>query len=232
MHNIAIIPARGGSKRIPKKNIRPFNEKPIIAYSIESAIKSGLFDEVMVSTDNQLIAECAIQYNAKVPFFRSANTADDFSTISDVLLEVIEGYNKIDIEFDNFCCLLPTAPFVTADLLKMTQSQFIDGGFSSLLTVNKFSFPIFRAIRKNANNKASFMWPEFRNTRSQDLEEAYHDAGQLYWCNVNKFKEEKKVITDNSGLFLLKYWQSQDIDTLEDWELAELKYKLLKEKYL
>lgn len=230
MKNIAIIPARGGSKRIPRKNIRNFNNKPIIAYSIEAAIDSGLFSEVMVSTDDDEIASYAQKYGAKVPFLRSGFNSNDFATLADVVEEVLENYEKQGILFDNFCCLLPTAPFVNELLINQTFNQFIEGNFDSLLTASRFSFPIFRALKKTPENRVAFVWPEYATTRSQDLGETYHDAGQLYWCKTVDFKNSKKIISDNCGLFLLNDWESQDIDTDADWQLAEMKYTIMQQK--
>ena len=230
MRNLAIIPARGGSKRIPRKNIRHFNGKPIITYSIEAALGSGLFSEVMVSTDDKEIAECALAHGAQVPFLRSSDNSNDFATLADVVSEVVGMYCSKGIVFDNVCCILPTAPFVNSLLLQQTYNQYSQGSFSSLLTASRFSFPIFRALKKTADNKIGFVWPEYANTRSQDLEETFHDAGQLYWCNAEAFISSKKIISDNCGFFLLNDWESQDIDTDADWQLAEIKYRIIKGK--
>lgn len=220
--NLCIIPARGGSKRIPRKNIKPFMGKPIIAYSIEAALKSGLFDEVMVSTDDVEFAEVAKQYGASVPFMRSEKTANDYATISDVIDEVVQMYNDNGKEFDNFCCLLSTAPFVTDILLSDSYKIYIENHFDSLRPVVCFDFPIQRAFRMAADNTVTFMHPEHMNTRSQDLEKAYHDAGLFYWgtCALG-FKGARW------GGYEIDESVCQDIDTEDDWRMAELKYKLL-----
>ncbi len=225
MKNLCIIPARGGSKRIPRKNIKPFMGKPIMAYSIEAALESGLFGEVMVSTDDAEYAEIAHQYGAKVPFMRSAATANDHATLSDVIDEVVNTYKDQGKIFDNFCCLLSTAPFVTGEQLKNAYQIFTDNHFDSLRPVVRFDFPIQRAFRMADDNTVSFMHPEHKNTRSQDLEKAYHDAGLFYWgtCEVG-FKGDKW------GGYEIDETVCQDIDTEDDWRMAELKYKLLQNK--
>lgn len=222
MKNLCIIPARGGSKRIPRKNIKPFMGKPIIAYSIEAALKSGLFDEVMVSTDDMNFAEVAKQYGASVPFMRSEKTANDYATLSDVIDEVVQMYKDNGKEFDNFCCLLSTAPFVTDIQLSDSYKIFIENHFDSLRPVVRFDFPIQRAFRMASDNTVSFMQPEHMNTRSQDLEKAYHDAGLFYWgtCALG-FKGSRW------GGYEIDESVCQDIDTEDDWRMAEIKYKLL-----
>ncbi|MEO5572112.1 MAG: pseudaminic acid cytidylyltransferase [Bacteroidia bacterium] len=227
MANIAIIPARGGSKRIPKKNIRNFLGKPIISYSIQAAIESNLFDEIMVSTDNTEIAEIAIKAGAKVPFMRSEKNADDFAGTSDVLTEVINKYKEKNVEFENGCCIYPAAPFV--------QVKHLVGGFQLLTVKNldtvysaiEYSYPIWRGLKRNENGKVQMLWPEYLNSRSQDLEKVYHDAGQWYWFNMNGFVIQKKLFSDNSSFIELPETEVQDIDTEKDWLIAEMKYKLL-----
>lgn len=222
MSNLCIIPARGGSKRIPRKNIKPFMGKPIIAYSIEAALKSELFDEVMVSTDDAEIADVAKQYGALVPFMRSEKTANDFATLSDVIDEVVLMYKENGKVFDNFCCLLSTAPFVTTNLLHDSYHIFTNNHFDSLRPVVRFDFPIQRAFRMAEDNTVSFMHPEYINTRSQDLEKAYHDAGLFYWgtCALG-FKGNRW------GGYEIDNNVCQDIDTENDWRMAVIKYKLL-----
>lgn len=222
MRNLCIIPARGGSKRIPRKNIKPFMGKPIMAYSIEAALKSGLFDEVMVSTDDENFAEVAKLYGAAVPYMRSEKTANDYATLSDVIDEVVQMYKNNGKKFDNFCCLLSTAPFVTDDLLCESYKIFTTNHFDSLRPVVRFDFPIQRAFRMTEDNTVAFIQPEYMNTRSQDLEKAYHDAGLFYWgtCDVG-FKG------DRWGGYEINESVCQDIDTEDDWRMAELKYKLL-----
>lgn len=225
MKKIAIIPARGGSKRIPRKNIKDFLGKPIIAYSIEAAIKSELFDELMVSTDDEEIASVAIKYGANIPFMRSKKNADDFATTADVLIEVLTEYKKRNREFEYICCIYPTAPFVTAKKLIDSFNLMIEKGADSVIPVVKFSYPIQRAFRINDQNLLEYIWPENINTRSQDLEPAYHDAGQFYWYKVDVFKKSKNLVTAQSLPFILSEMEVQDIDDLIDWEGAEIKFQ-------
>ncbi|WP_055447264.1 pseudaminic acid cytidylyltransferase [Lacinutrix mariniflava] len=225
MANLAIIPARGGSKRIHRKNIKLFLGKPIIAYSIEAALKSNLFDEVMVSTDDKEIAEIAIQYGAKVPFLRSENNANDFAVIADVVEEVLISYSKNNKTFNNVCCLLPTAPFITASKIIDAHLKMLNEKFDSVFPVLEYSFPIQRSLKMNSN-KVEMVWEENLNTRSQDLEPRYHDSGQFYWIKVSSFFRENKIFTSNSGAIIISELEAQDIDTETDWALAELKYKM------
>ena len=227
MKNIAIIPARGGSKRIPRKNIRDFLGKPIIAYSIESALESKLFDEVMVSTDDKEIIEIAEQYGAKVPFVRSNKNADDYATLSDVLIEVVEEYRKQGVVVQNVCCILPTAPFVTSKRLIEANKNFIENKYDSLFPVLEFTYPIKRSLIKKDDGTIKMAWPEYLNTRSQDLTPHYHDSGQFYFINTESLFEYKSVFTDNSGIIELSQLEVQDIDTLDDWKNAEIKYQII-----
>lgn len=228
MNRICIIPARGGSKRIPKKNIKDFLGKPIIAYSIEAAIKSGLFDEVMVSTDDDDIATIAIQYGAKVPFMRSMANSNDYATTFEVLKEVLEEYSlKEHKEFEYACCIYPTAPFVNNEKLSNAYDLLLKESYDTVFPVMRFSFPIQRALKMSSSNKIKFFHEEHQNTRSQDLEPAYHDAGQFYWFNIEKCLKENTLITVNCGSIEIKETEGQDIDNELDWKLAELKYGLL-----
>jgi pseudaminic acid cytidylyltransferase len=226
MANLAIIPARGGSKRIPKKNIKYFLGKPIISYSIEAAIKSNLFDEVMVSTDDEEIAKIARAYGAKTPFLRSSKNADDFAVLADVIEEVVEKYSKKDINFDNICCVLATAPFVTPNTISEAYEKLLKNNFDSVFPVLEFSFPIQRSL-KIKGNKVTMVWEEYLNFRSQDLELRYHDSGQFYWIKTAAFSNEKKLFTNNSGAIVITELEAQDIDTETDWKLAEIKFKLM-----
>ncbi len=226
MSSIAIIPARGGSKRIPQKNIKSFCGKPIIEYSIQAALDSGLFSEVMVSTDDDVIAEIAMKAGASVPFFRSEKTANDYAHIGDVLLEVIETYNQNGQFFDTFCCILATAPFISAMRLKEGYHVLKNSDYDSVFPVLKFSYPIQRALKIEDGN-VSMIQPEHLLSRSQDLMPAYHDSGQFYWCRTNRFLSKKVVFTGNSGSIILSDMEVQDIDTPEDWEIAEFKYNVL-----
>ena len=186
MKNIAIIPARGGSKRIPNKNIKDFLGKPILAYSIETALESGLFDEVMVSTDWKEIAEVAQKYGAKVPFFRTDKTADDFATTAEVLTEVIMRYELKGITIENACCVYPTAVLLSTEQLILAHQNFEKWSYDSLMSVLKFSYPVQRGLREESG-KLKMVWPENKTKRSQDLETIFHDAGQFYFFKVDRF---------------------------------------------
>lgn len=225
---IAIIPARGGSKRIPRKNIQLFNDLPIIAYSIQSALKSGLFNEVIVSTDDKEIADIAIKYGAKVPFFRSAKNADDHATTADVLLEVIEYYLNNDLAIDFICCLYPTAPLIEASDLIAANEIFQKGSYETLISSVQYSFPIQRAFRLDASNKINLVDKQSINMRSQDLEKTFHDAGAFYFLQTAAFLKYKSMWEGNIGAYILPEIKVQDIDTAEDWKMAELKYQLKK----
>lgn len=226
MSNIAIITARGGSKRIPKKNIKEFCGKPIIAYSIQAAIESHIFDEVMVSTDSEEIKDISVKYGAKVPFMRSEATSNDFATTSDVLLEVINRYEELGQSFEYGCCLYPTAPFVNSENLRCAFETLTESSAKTLLPVVAFSFPPQRGVFIR-DNRLVLSQPEFLNTRSQDIEKMYHDCGSFSMFRIRNFKEEKKLITDNTVPYIMDEMMVQDIDNLSDWEMAELKYNML-----
>jgi pseudaminic acid cytidylyltransferase len=226
MKKIAIIPARGGSKRIHRKNIKSFFGKPIIAYSIETALNSQLFDEVMVSTDDEEIAEIARSYGAKVPFLRSADASNDFATTAEVIEEVIHSYEKEGKSFSYGCCIYPTAPLVQEKALKDAFTLLQDKGYDTVFPVLRYSYPIWRSL-KLENSRAIMNWPEYLNSRSQDLQPAFHDAGQFYFFNVPQFKQKRTLFTEDSGTIELTELEAQDIDNLTDWKLAELKYKLI-----
>lgn len=223
---LAIITARGGSKRIPRKNIKDFLGKPIMAYSIEAAINSKLFDEVMVSTDDQEIAEIAKKCGAKVPFMRSDKNSDDHSTTADVIEEVLLEYKKRGEDFDKTCCLYPTAPFVSSERLNEAMKLLGDTDADSVLPVTLFSYPILRSLKIEDGGLLKMNWPENMNVRSQDLAPAYHDSGQFYCLDVEKFLTQKRIFTDNTRCIVVPETEVQDIDNEEDWQLAELKYKL------
>jgi len=227
MANIAIITARGGSKRIPRKNIKDFLGKPIIAYSIETALNSGLFDYVMVSTDDDEIAEVSRHYGAEIPFSRSKQNSDDYAGTADVILEVLNDLQKTGKQFDNVCCMYPTAPFITKQTLNESYQLLISKKYDSVFPVCKFSYPIQRALEIEST-KTKMVWEENLSKRSQDLEPRYHDAGQFYWLNIQIFLREKKLFTNNTGSIILDELQVQDIDNETDWKLSELKYKLIK----
>jgi N-acylneuraminate cytidylyltransferase len=227
--NIAIIPARGGSKRIPRKNIKAFHGKPMIAYSIESAQKSGCFDKIMVSTDDQEIADVALEYGAEVPFLRPANISDDYATTLDVIQHAIQWCESKNMVIDLVCCIYATAPFILpSDLsagLEAVSGTSVEYAFSA----TSFAFPIQRAISLSNNGTVKMFQPEHFNTRSQDLEEAYHDAGQFYWGKVPAFKAGRPFFSPSSKVVLLPRKRVQDVDTQEDWELAEALYAVMKD---
>lgn len=223
---IAIITARGGSKRIPKKNIKPFCGKPIIAYSIEAALESGIFDEVMVSTDSEEIAKVAEQYGASVPFMRSKEASNDWAITADVLREVIINYSALGKRFESFCCIYPTAPFISAEKLKRAKDILEYEQADSLIPVVKFSFPPQRGLIIKGRH-VEYKYPEFETFRSQDLEPMYHDCGQFYFCNTEAFLKYHTMITPNTVAMEMPEEEVQDIDSQSDWELAEIKYKIM-----
>lgn len=225
---IAIIPARGGSKRIPRKNIKHFAGLPIIAHSIKAAQESGLFDRVIVSTDDDEIAETALEFGAEIPFLRPTNLSDDFATTGAVISHAIEELQKASKQVDLACCIYATAPFIRVrDLLEGYQ-LLITNNANFTFSATSFPFPIQRAIKLDENNRVEMFQPEHLLTRSQDLEESYHDAGQFYWGKASAFLENKPVFSPASCAVLLPRERVQDIDTPEDWQRAELMYKLLK----
>lgn len=223
MSIIAVITARGGSKRIPHKNIKSFCGKPIIAYSIDAALRSGLFDEVMVSTDDMDIADVSRHYGAQVPFMRSSQTSDDFATTADVLTEVLEVYAKSGRDFDAVCCIYPTAPFVTPQKLNEAK-QLFDGGCDSVLSAVRFSFPPQRGFVV-CGGRLSWWFPECANVRSQDLEPVFHDAGQFYFVRSKVIIEERSLIGACSLPYEVTEDEAQDIDTPSDWKIAEMKFE-------
>ena len=246
MKNLAIITARGGSKRIPKKNIKEFCGKPIIAYSIEAALESALFEEVMVSTESEEIAEIAKQYGASVPFFRSAEAADDHATMYDVLTEVVGVYEKNGRHFNNYCCLYPTAPFITANRLQDAFKCFTDNNAALLDPVVRFSFPPQRGMII-VDGELRFKFPENALKRSQDLEPMYHECGQFYFFSNDYYDENGNVLHvtpkeinppsiklyDKNGArkriipYIMPEIEVQDIDNPDDWEIAETKYRII-----
>jgi pseudaminic acid cytidylyltransferase len=226
---IAIITARGGSKRIPKKNIKFFNGKPIMAYSIEAAIRSGRFDDVMVSTDDEEIAAVARQSGAKVPFMRSSKTSDDYATTAEVLNEVLETFYQKGQQYEYACCIYPTAPFVTAEKLSAAFDRLISTGADSILPVTKFSFPIWRSFQME-NGKVTYNWPEYAPKRSQDLPPAFHDCGQFYFFKTSMFLQTGKLVTENTIGLEVPETEVQDIDNEEDWTIAEIKFGFLSQK--
>lgn len=228
--SIAIITARGGSKRIPRKNIKTFCGKPIIAYSIEAALQSGLFEEVMVSTDDEEIARIAGEYGAKVPFMRNRESAGDYASTDDVLLEVLTAYKERGREFASFCCLYPTAPFVTADKLRTAMGLLEKA--DSVMPVVAFSFPPQRCMVINEAGELRMKWPEHARTRSQDLEPYYHDCGQFYCCRTQPFMQYGTTDLPRMIPMIMSEMEVQDIDNQDDWAIAELKYQQMMAKNL
>lgn len=227
MSVLAIIPARGGSKRIPKKNIKDFLGKPIIAYSIEAALESNIFDEVMVSTDSSEIANVSRLYNASVPFVRSKQNSSDFATTEDVLIEVIEQYKQCGRFFDVVCCIYSTAPFVTSKKLIDAYNLLIQNSEAdSVIPVVRYSFPPQRAMISRGGF-VEYHYPEFSKTRSQDLEPIYHDCGQFYFCKTDSLLKYRDLICPKSLAFELSDEEVQDIDNISDWNIAQIKYQLM-----
>lgn len=229
MNAVAIITARGGSKRIPRKNVKEFLGKPILLYSIEAALNSGMFKEVMVSTEDEEIAELARKAGAVVPFMRGSENANDFATTTDVLLEVVEEYEKRGKHFEYGCCIYPTAPFVTAEKLREGMERLAASDADTLMPVVPFSFPPQRGmvIRED---KLQFIQPEHALTRSQDLEHWYHDVGQFYCFRTENFKRNKILTVGNVLPLVVSELEVQDIDTISDWKIAEMKYEAMVEK--
>jgi len=225
---IALIPARGGSKRIPRKNIKLFHGKPMLAYSIEAAQQSGCFDKIIVSTDDLEIATIARQYGAEVPFMRPAAIADDHATTMDVIQHAIAWCESQRMRVELLCCIYATAPFIAASDLVEGLAQVSGGDIDYAFSATSFAFPIQRAITLNANGSVQMLQPEHVNTRSQDLREAFHDAGQFYWGKTVAFKAGKPFFSLAAKAILIPRKRVQDVDTLEDWEFAEALYAVMK----
>lgn len=227
MSCIAIITARGGSKRIPKKNIKDFMGKPMLAYAIEAALKSGIFDEVMVSTDSDEIAEIAKKNGAKVPFMRSAETSNDFAITYDVLKEVITEYKNKGKEFDYICCIYPCVPFLTADTLKKSFEQMRNQNANAIYPVCKYPAPIeWAMVLSNGYLEAKDL--ELQKVRSQDLEPTYYDAGMFYFYKTDIFLTARTTLFPKTTGYVIDESECQDIDTMEDWKEAENKYRLIR----
>ncbi|TBU91624.1 pseudaminic acid cytidylyltransferase [Stutzerimonas kirkiae] len=225
---LAIIPARGGSKRIPRKNIKPFCGKPMIAWSIEAALQSGCFDRIVVSTDDAEIAEVARQCGAEVPFMRPTELSDDHTGTIPVIRHVIEWFNHQGLGVEQACCLYATAPFVSAEDLRLGLDILQGNDCDYAFSVTSYAFPIQRAIRIN-DGRVEMFNPEHFNTRSQDLEEAFHDAGQFYWGRAEAWLQGRMIFTPCSFPVLLPRHRVQDVDTPEDWVRAEWLFKALKQ---
>ena len=219
--NIAIIPARGGSKRIPKKNIKSFLGKPIISYSIDTAIKSGLFGKVIVSTDDPEISEIANEYGAETPFTRPKQLSDDFSGTHEVIGHAVECIETPEININYVCCIYATAPFIRNEYLKKGLEIIKTGNWDSVIAATKFNYPIQRSFRVNDNGGLEMFYPENFSKRSQDLEDAFHDAGQFYWATPDHWKNSKGGFGDKNTIVEIPNYLVQDIDDLDDWYRAE-----------
>ena len=230
MKTIVIITARGGSKRIPRKNIKDFCGKPIIDYSIEAALASGIFDEVMVSTDDEEIAQVARAAGAQVPFMRSEATSTDMANTADVLLEVFAEYEKRGQKFDYGCCIYPTAPFVTPDKLQDAMRLLKESGAQSIIPMTEFSYPPQRGLFINETGEVEMLHPEYAETRSQDLQKQYHECGQFYIFKVDEFKIQKDTTMEHSIPYIIDPVEEQDIDNESDWMLAEMKFRFLRDQ--
>lgn len=226
--NIAVIPARGGSKRIPRKNIRLFAGKPVIAYSIRAAIESGCFDEVIVSTDDETIASISLEHGAIIPFMRPDELADDHSVLSEVIAHAIRWYLSQGKSITKVCSIFATAPFVSAKSLVAGREALNASGKYFALSVTSFPFAVQRALRLNPDETVDAMYPQYRLTRSQDLEEGWHDAGQFCWGTAEAFLRNMPVFSPNTIAVKLPRHMVQDLDTLEDWYRAELMYEILR----
>lgn len=229
MNIVALIPARAGSKRIPGKNIKPFAGQPIIAYSIKAAAASGLFDRIIVSTDSAQIADVAQSYGAQTPFMRPPQLADDFTPTADVVLHALNWLEANESLPEYFCCIYAAAPFVQPGYLKTGFERLRAAeGAAIAFTVTSFASPIFRALKIDEKGRIKMIWPEHRDTRSNDLPEAYHDAGQFYWGRSRQFLAEKALFAKNAVPVILPRYLVQDIDTPEDWLTAEHMFQAMK----
>jgi len=227
MSVVAVIPARGGSKRIPNKNIKLFCGKPMIAYSIEATKNTGIFDRIIISTDSKEIASIAKEFGAEVPFIRPVKLADDFIGTDAVILHALKWLMEDGEKIDYICCIYATAPFVKAEYIIKGYNILCDKHAASCFSVTTYSFPIFRSLKISNQGRLEMFWPEHRGARSQDLPEAYHDAGQFYWADAKKYLKEKQFYSKNAVPVVLPRYLVQDIDTLEDWETAEKMYSVL-----
>ncbi|MBN8603060.1 MAG: pseudaminic acid cytidylyltransferase [Planctomycetes bacterium] len=227
--NLCVIPARGGSKRIPRKNVKEFYGKPMIAWSIEAALESRVFDRIIVSTDDAEIAEVAKNFGAEVPFWRPAELSGDYAGTIPVIAHAIERMAQEGTQAENVCCVYATAPFIQSSDIRSALEKLHSTGTDYVFTVTSFPFPIQRAVRIDSSDRVSMFFPEHFNTRSQDLEEAYHDAGQFYWGKVEAWLSEKRIFTSQSSPFVLPRYRVQDIDTPEDWTRVEWMFKAMRE---
>ena len=221
---LAVIPARGGSKRIKQKNIKQFFGRPILEYSIDAARKSELFEEIVVSTDSAEIAEVARKAGATVPTDRPAELSDHYSTIGQVMEHTLDWFGRERQVPDYACMLLATAPFVRPADLTAAFDKIVEGKCTTVVPITSFPYPIYRALEVTAESRLKFLWPEHELTRSNDLPDAFHDTGQFYWINVDLYRKEPRLIGPNAGYIEIPRYLAQDIDTEEDWRTAELLY--------
>ena len=229
MRNLCVIPARGGSKRIPRKNIREFAGKPIIAWSIDAAQQSGCFERIIISTDDSEIAEVGQKFGAEVPFLRPKELSDDFTGTMPVVAHALKEMETSDGPFDAVCCIYATAPFIRTQDLIIGQNR-VANGWSFAFPVAEFSAPIFRSFRKLPNGGVEMFFPEHFKTRSQDQEPAYHDAGQFYWGSADAWKSRSALFGQESVAIEIPRRLAQDIDTEEDWHIAEAMFELFQRR--
>lgn len=227
---LCVIPARGGSKRIPRKNIRPFAGRPMLAYSIQAARDCDLFDRIMVSTDDEEIAAVAVAEGAEIPFLRPPSLADDYTGTNAVTRHAIEWYRDAGLPPAYCCCIYATAPFLRGEDLRAGYERLVASGKSFVFAATRYPFPIQRAIRLNERGEVEAFHPEHRYTRSQDLEPAFHDAGQFYWGTAQAYLDEVTTFSAASLIVELPRYRVRDIDTEDDWEEAEVLYRLLRER--
>lgn len=225
---VAVIPARGGSKRIPRKNIRRFAGQPMIAYSIQCALSSGVFDRVVVSTDDEEIAAIATHYGAEVPFMRPVGLADDHASTTPVIAHAIEQLQAAGAQLAAVCCIYPTAPFIDADDVRAGMHTLQSGSWQYVFSATSFAFPIFRSLKRIEGGAVEMFFPEHFLTRSQDLPEALHDAGQFYWGQAQAWLSGMRIFDRWSTVVTIPRWRVQDIDTEEDWVRAEIMHSYLK----
>ena len=225
---LAVIPARGGSKRIPRKNVKLFGGKPMIAWSIEAAQRTGLFDRIVVSTDDKEIASIARKYGADVPFVRPAELSDDHTATAPVIAHTVEWHEKQNFDPTDICCIYATAPFLRSEDIELGQKTLDQSDVDFAFSVTSYAFPIQRAVKLRNDGRIEMFDPSQFEARSQDLPEAYHDAGQFYWGTRNAWLSGTSIFAPKSAPVLLPRYRVQDIDTPEDWERAELMMQVLR----
>ena len=229
---IAVIPARGGSKRIVKKNITDFAGKPLIAWSIEKALNTKIFDKVIVSTDSKEIAKVSEKFGAEVPFLRPANLSNHTAGTLEVIKHAIEHLEQSGEQFESVCCLYATVPFIQAETIALAYEQLKSSKAEYCFTATSFTSPIQRAFKFTKQNRIEMFYPKYYKRRSQDLEEAYHDAGQFYWGKAEVFKQMKPIYSKFSSPYILPRYLVLDIDTMEDWKHAEFMHQVLNKSKL